>query len=101
MVDIIKTEDVVCIRATSGVLSAYDNHGKHHLLTGNSLTELEAQLEPALFFRVNRSEIVNIHYVVSFESYAKETLAVNLQHMSEPLINSKTRISNFRKWLAT
>ena len=101
VVDILKTEDVVCIRATSGVLSAYDNHGKHHLLTGNSMTELEAQLDPSRFFRVNRSEIVNINYVLSFESYAKETLAVNLQHMSEPLITSKTRTSDFRKWLAT
>ncbi|WP_356948035.1 LytTR family DNA-binding domain-containing protein [Pseudoalteromonas sp. APC 3893] len=82
-------------------MSAYDNHGKHYLLTGNSLTELEAQLDPALFFRVNRSGVVNINYVLSFESYAKKTLAVNLQHMSEPLITSRTRTSGFRKWLAT
>ena len=100
VVDIFKTDDVVCVRATSGVLSAYDNEGNHHLLTGSSMTELEAQLDPCMFFRVNRSEIVNINYVLSFENYGKETLAIKMQHMNEPVITSKTRTSEFRKWLA-
>ncbi|AIY67296.1 LytR/AlgR family response regulator transcription factor [Pseudoalteromonas piratica] len=100
-VSILNVEDVVCIRAASGVLSAYDNAGNHHLLSGNSMTELEAELNPEHFFRLNRSDIVNIHFVTSFENYGKETLAVNLNHINEPLITSKTRTSEFKKWLAS
>lgn len=100
-VSILNVEDVVCIRAASGVLSAYDSVGNHHLLSGNSMTELEAELNPEHFFRLNRSDIVNIHFVTSFENYGKETLAVNVSHINEPLITSKTRTSEFKKWLAS
>lgn len=100
-VSILNVEDVVCIRAASGVLSAYDSAGNHHLLSGNSMTELEAELNPDHFFRLNRSDIVYIHFVTSFENYGKETLAVNVSHINEPLITSKTRTSEFKKWLAS
>jgi len=99
-VTILNVEDVVCIRAASGILSAYDNAGNHHLLSSNSMSRLEDELNPEHFFRLNRSEIVNIHFISSYENYGKETLAVNLSHINEPLITSKTRTSEFKKWLA-
>ncbi|GGQ05962.1 LytR/AlgR family response regulator transcription factor [Shewanella litoralis] len=99
VVEILKTDDVVCLRAAAGVISAYDKAGQHHMLTGNSITELEQQLDPKQFFRLNRSELVNLNYIQKFENYGKDTVAVTTTVLKEPLITSKTRTAQFKKWL--
>ncbi|BFM11293.1 LytTR family DNA-binding domain-containing protein [Simiduia litorea] len=99
VVDVLKAEDVVCLRAASGVISAYDRSGQHHMLTGNSISELEQQLDPKQFFRINRSDLINLDYISTFENYGKDTVAITTSVLSEPLITSKTRTAQFKKWL--
>jgi DNA-binding LytR/AlgR family response regulator len=99
VVDILKTEDIVCLRAVSGVISAYDKNAQHHMLTGNSISEIEQQLDPEQFFRINRSEIINLNYICAFENYGKDTVAISTNILDEPLITSKTRTAEFKRWL--
>ncbi|GAC17621.1 LytR/AlgR family response regulator transcription factor [Paraglaciecola arctica] len=98
-IEVLRTEDIVCLRATSGVISAYDKSGQHHMLTGNSISELEQQLDPKQFFRLNRSDLINLDYICAFENYGKDTLAVSTNVLDQPLITSKTRTAQFKKWL--
>ncbi|WP_340680535.1 LytTR family DNA-binding domain-containing protein [Paraglaciecola sp.] len=100
VIEVLKTEDIVCLRAAAGVISAYDKEGVHHMLTGNSISDIEQQLDPKQFFRLNRSDIVNLNYISGFENYAKDTVAVITCVLKEPLITSKTRTALFKNWLA-
>jgi DNA-binding LytR/AlgR family response regulator len=59
------TENISFFEASEGVVFAYDNSGKRHLMTEATLKEIEEQLDPAAFFRLNRSELVHKAYVES------------------------------------
>lgn len=91
--------DVACFRTSGGVVMACDTSGEHHMLTSGSINELQTQLDPEVFFRISRSDMVNINFIERFENYGKDTLAVYLSCLDEPLITSKTRSAEFRRWL--
>ena len=91
--------DVGLIRAANGVLLATDKHNTVHILTESHLGEIESQLDPSEFFRLNRSDIVHISTIMQVEPYNKESVAVILRGEKDPIITSKTRTAAFRKWL--
>jgi DNA-binding LytR/AlgR family response regulator len=98
-VEVLKVDTIVCFKAASGIVSAYDKHKKHHMLSVNTITELVEQIDPQLFFRINRSEIINLNYITYYENYGKDTIAVFTSVLNEPLITSKTKTAQFKKWL--
>jgi len=55
----LETENITFFEASGGVVFANDAKGKKHLLTESTLKEIEEQLNPLDFFRINRSEIVS------------------------------------------
>lgn len=55
-----------------GVVFAIDTLGKRHMLTVGSLKELEVVLDPMLFFRINRSEVVHKNQVERIERIYKK-----------------------------
>ncbi|RRB04434.1 LytR/AlgR family response regulator transcription factor [Larkinella rosea] len=78
----------------------------HHLqgtykLCHKTLTEVEAMLDPELFFRVNRGGLVNRTFVDGYVHVGNNNYIVNLkppfQHQTVSL--SRTRLSEFRHWL--
>ncbi|MDP5135829.1 LytTR family DNA-binding domain-containing protein [Rheinheimera baltica] len=91
--------DIGLIRAANGVLLATDKHNTVHILTESHLGEIEGQLDPSEFFRLNRSDIVHISTILQVEPYNKESVAVILSGEKAPIITSKTRTAAFRKWL--
>jgi len=91
--------DISCFRAANGVILARDKQGEYHIISESSITELESRLDPRQFFRLNRSEVLNFTYLERFEPYAKDTLAVYVQQLNEPMITSKTRSAGFKRWL--
>lgn len=96
---ILPVADILLIRAANGVLLATDKHNSVHILTEVNLGDIEAQLDPSEFFRLNRSDIVHISSILQVEPYNKESVAVMLSCDKEPAISSKTRTALFRKWL--
>lgn len=96
---ILPVSDILLIRAVNGVLLATDVQHQVHVLTENNLGEIEAQLDPTEFFRLNRSDLLHISSIVKVEPYNKESVAVQLHCEQSPLISSKTRTAAFRKWL--
>lgn len=95
---ILVVEDVTHLLAEEGIVFAVDKHGVRYPLAG-TLTEQEKQLDPAKFFRINRSEVVNINYVEKIEPYFNNRLSIKLKSSAEPLITSAALTSDFRKWL--
>ncbi|MFN3666858.1 MAG: LytR/AlgR family response regulator transcription factor [Sediminibacterium sp.] len=94
------TANISFFEASEGAVFAYDTTGKKHLLTESTLKEIEEQLNPSDFFRINRSELVNKSHVEKIEYYAKNTLAIKLKGYQKPLSTSQNNTAPFRVWIA-
>jgi len=89
--------EVAFLQADEGVVFAIDQRGARHPLTG-TLTEWEQQLDPACFFRLNRSELVQLSAIVRAEPYFNNRLLVSLKH-GATLTSSTAHTAAFRRWL--
>jgi len=96
---VLPVEQVWLIQAAGGALVATDLQARQHVLQETNLSELEAQLDPQQFFRLNRSDLIHIDAVLRIESYTKDSLAVYCAGSKEALLTSKTRTAAFRRWL--
>lgn len=95
---LLAVEEVTHLQAEEGLVFAIDQRGTRYPLSG-TLTELEQQLDPARFFRLNRSEVVNLSYIEKAEPYGKDRLAIKLKTSPGFLLTSATQTASFRKWL--
>ncbi|MBX0291191.1 LytTR family DNA-binding domain-containing protein [Hymenobacter sp. HSC-4F20] len=95
---VLQVEDVAYVQADEGVTFAVDVAGNRFPLTG-TLTELERQLDPTRFGRLNRSELVNIAFVEKVEPYFNNRLVVKLRGSEVTLTTSAAQTPEFRRWL--
>lgn len=95
----LETENILFFEANEGVIFAYDSKGKKHLLTEATLKEIEQQLNPSDFFRINRSEFVHKPYIEKIERYNKNTLAIKLRGFETYLKTSQSNTATFREWI--
>jgi DNA-binding LytR/AlgR family response regulator len=93
------TENIPFFEASEGAIFAYDTIGKKHLLTESTLKEIEEQLNPSDFFRLNRSELVNKPHIEKIEYHTKNTLAVKVKGYPKYLSTSQNNTALFRIWI--
>lgn len=96
---LIQVDEIHYIRIEDGILFAYLSSSKKRPLAFTTLNALLEQINPNVFFRINRSEIINIDSVDSFENYSKDRLAIKLSDHKTVLYTSNTKSASFRKWL--
>jgi len=82
----------------NGVTHALDAQGRAFILN-ETLTQLEAQLDPACFFRLNRTEMVQLSAIERLEPYFNDTLVVHLRGQPATLTSSSHRTPELRRWL--
>jgi DNA-binding LytR/AlgR family response regulator len=90
--------DITCVQADGSLIMAYDSTGKRHYLPYASLQAAEVALDPARFYRINRSELVQSQFIARLERYCKNTLTVYLR-CGMQLKTSQSRTSGFNRWL--
>jgi DNA-binding LytR/AlgR family response regulator len=95
----LETENILFFEAREGVVLAYDTKQKKHLLTESTLKEIEEQLNPVNFFRINRSELIHKAYIEKIERYDKNTLAIKLIGHETYLKTSQSNTALFREWI--
>ncbi|TZF93695.1 response regulator transcription factor [Chryseobacterium panacisoli] len=95
----LNTEDITFFEAEEGIVFAFDAAGKKHLLSESTLKEIENQLSPSDFFRINRSEVVQKIHIERIERYNKNTLSIRIKGKQAHLITSQSNTSAFRKWI--
>ena len=96
---VLPVEEVAYMQADEGVVFAVDRAGARYPLQG-TLTELERQLDPTCFGRLNRSELINIAFVEKSEAYFNNRLAVTLRGLpGTSLVTSTAQTPEFRRWL--
>ncbi len=95
----LETVNILFFEAKEGIVFAYDTSGKKNLLSQATLKEIEEQLNPLDFFRINRSELIHKSYIEKIERYNKNTLAIKLKGYETHLKTSQSNTAMFREWL--
>lgn len=92
--------DVVAIHTTNKLVYVIDRNSKKYSID-KTLTELEEELDPAIFFRANRQYIININFVKSFKAYKKVKLLVdiNISGQDYRVCISQHVAPAFKKWM--
>nr|WP_315176113.1 LytTR family DNA-binding domain-containing protein [uncultured Flavobacterium sp.] len=95
----VDTENITFFGANEGVIFAYDTTGKKHLLNEVTLKEIEEQVNPSEFFRINRSELISKQHIEKVERYTKNILAVKMKGSASLLKTSQSNTATFREWV--
>jgi DNA-binding LytR/AlgR family response regulator len=96
---VIKIADIAYFYTEDKLVFLVTNATKRHLLD-KPLTEIEANLDPAAFFRANRATLIHIDSVACCSAYGKGKLLLELRPPArEPVIVSQERAAACRQWL--
>ena len=75
-----------------------DKKNKRHVINYR-MSDLENILDPTQFFRINRSEIININFIEKMEAYFGNRLVVTIKSDKVSLKTSGPKTAAFRKWV--
>jgi len=96
---LINIEDIECIYSENKGTYAFTTEGRNYLLDA-TLDELEADLEPDIFFRISRKFYVNINAIKDMVSYTNSRLQIKLHRFNEQdIIVARERVKDFKNWL--
>ena len=98
----LKLEDVVLFYTQNRVVFVLDKED-HRYIYNKSLSELEEELDPHEFFRVNRQYILHIDAIKSFKPYERGKLQIrlNVENNSHMIVVSQHTAPAFKKWICT
>ena len=96
---VVKLADIAYFYTEDKLVFLVTRAAQRHLLD-KPLADIEAQLDPAAFFRANRATCVHIDSVIRCTPYGKGKLLLELAPPSpEPVIVSQERAAACRLWL--
>jgi two-component system LytT family response regulator len=96
----IKAEDIAYCYATHKLVCMVNNENQKFILD-KSLADLEKELNPAQFHRVNRKYLININAVKRIRSFAKGKLLIDIQPaVEEEIIVSTENTAAFKEWMS-
>ncbi|MBL7758914.1 MAG: response regulator transcription factor [Chitinophagaceae bacterium] len=95
----VKTEELAYFYATHKLVCLVDTKGQKYILD-ESLADIERQLDPMQFFRINRKYLVNQSAIRRIRSYPKSKLQLDLEPtVSEEVIISQENVAGFKQWM--
>ncbi|NOU45712.1 MAG: response regulator transcription factor [Bacteroidales bacterium] len=96
----VKVNEVACFFAGEKVVTLFTIENKQYIIP-QTLDELEAKLDPRLFFRVNRQFIVAAEAIQKVHNYFNFKLKVEIKpDPGTEIIVSRARASEFKSWLS-
>lgn len=95
---LLEVKNVMYIATNQGVCEAVDKHGKSYEFR-QKISDVMQDLNPEIFFQVNRGEIVNINYIELIEPYFNDRLSIKIRNKTKRLITSSAVTPEFRKWI--
>ncbi len=76
-----------------------DNAGQKFIMD-QSLADIETQVDPAAFYRVNRKYLVNMSAIKRIKTYPKSKLLLEVQPLvTEDIIISQENAAAFKQWM--
>ncbi|MET1258615.1 LytTR family DNA-binding domain-containing protein [Flagellimonas sp. DF-77] len=97
-IKLLETQDIALIQAFGDLCKLYDLDGKMHTVSSN-IGSLEGVLDPDLFFKINRSQIINQRQLTNILTYSKNRLELRLNGVKDKVLTSSSVTKAFRKWL--
>lgn len=95
----IPIDEIECFYSENKGTYAHTVEGRNYLLD-NTLEQLEGELEPATFFRINRKFFINIHAIQDIISYTNSRLQLKLNsYKDQDIIVARERVKDFKLWL--
>jgi len=95
----VRTEDIAYCYATHKLVCMVDQSNQKFILD-RSLADLEQDLDPVQFFRINRKYFVNINAVKKIQSIGKGKLWVELSpSVDEEIVISSENVPGFKAWV--
>lgn len=93
------TEEIAWFYTENRITNAVTFKGKEYAIN-LTIEKLEEQLDPAQFFRTNRSTIVHINAIRKFENHFGGKLILRLIHpFDEPIMISRLKAAEFKEWM--
>jgi len=97
----VETEDIAYCYATHKLVCMVDNKNQKFILD-KSLSDIEKELAPSQFFRINRKYIANINAVKKMKLYGKGKLLIELvPAVNEEVIISSETVAAFKEWIGS
>lgn len=97
-IQLLHTTEITMIEASGDFCIAIDKEGKKHPIS-QTIGAIKEQLSPKKFFRINRSQIVQIEFIEEIESHFKNRLLLRVTGNPDKAMTSSSITSDFRKWL--
>lgn len=96
---LINIDDIECFYSENKGTYLFTKEGRNYLLD-TTLEQLENELEPQQFFRINRKFFVNIKAIKDMVSYTNSRLQIKLNSFNEQdVIVARERVKDFKSWL--
>ena len=95
----IKTDDIAYFYAAHKLVCMVDNKGQKFILD-QSLADIEKQLDPAQFYRINRKYLVNLSAIKKIKTYPKSKLQLEVYPpVGEDVVISQENVAAFKQWM--
>jgi DNA-binding LytR/AlgR family response regulator len=97
----IKTGEVAYFYATHKLVCMVDNSGQKFIMD-LSLADIESQVDPSVFYRVNRKYLVNMSAIKRIKAYPKSKLLLEVSPLvPEEIIISQESAAAFKQWMGS
>jgi len=94
----VRSEDINLFFADGRVVYILTSAGRHYIID-HKMEDLQEVLDPEIYFRLNRTYIVNINAIDDVIVYSNSRLKVILnKEFENELIVSRERVGEFKKW---
>ncbi len=91
--------DIAFFRSNEGLIYLYAHNGKSFPIE-YTIDQLEEIMDPIHFFRINRKYMVSVKAVNEIHTYFNSRLLLKVSpKIEEPIIVSRERTGNFKRWL--
>ncbi|OJJ19153.1 hypothetical protein BKI52_20275 [marine bacterium AO1-C] len=95
---LIETNEIAYIEAFGELSKLIDTGGNVYIKSTN-IGKLTTDLDPDQFFRVNRSQVINIDHVIKIAPHTKNRLSILMKGQKSTILTSSSTTKDFRKWL--
>lgn len=96
---LVAVDEVECFYSENKGTYLYTTDGRNYLID-QTLEQLDQELDPEMFFRVNRKYMVNIHAIKDMVSYTNSRLQIKLNaYDDDAIIVARERVKDFKTWL--
>jgi DNA-binding LytR/AlgR family response regulator len=98
-IKMIPVDEIECFYSENKGTYAHTIEGRNYLLD-TTLEQMEGEISPEVFFRINRKYYVNINAIKDIISYTNSRLQLKLNSYKEQeVVVARERVKDFKLWL--